>query len=396
MQLDTQRGLSPQQTALFAVACGALVANIYYAQALVSAIGPALGLHAGLSGLAVTLTQLGYGAGMILIVTLADVYENRRLILMCVAAAAVSLIAAACAPNAPVFLLASLAIGISSVGVQIIVPLAAHLTPDARRGRVIGNVMGGLLAGIMLSRPFANFVAAGFGWRAVFGSAAVIAIAIGTLLWRGLPERHPRAGFNYVQNLASLWKLLRQHGLLRRRAAYQATVFAGFNLFWTAVPLVLSQAFGFGQREIALFALAGAGGALAAPFAGWLADHGHTRIATIAAMFVLAMSFLLSGWAVGAGALAVLVLSAIALDAATQTNQIVSQRLVYGIDPHARGRINGIYMTAIFLAGALGSLLSGALYYYGGWWATMLAGAAFGIVLVVFALIWRNLDVASS
>jgi predicted MFS family arabinose efflux permease len=386
----TERGLSPLQTLLFAIACGALVANIYYAQALVTVIGPALHFHAGLAGLAVTLTQIGYGAGMILIVTLADVYENRRLILICVGAAAVSLVVAALANSAPLFLLASLAVGITSVGVQIIIPLATHLTPEARRGRVIGNIMGGLLTGIMLARPVANFIASALGWRAVFGIAALIVLVIGALLWFALPERHPRAGLRYVQNLVSLWHLFVQHASLRRRAAYQATIFAGFNLFWTAVPLALTAAFGFGQREIALFALAGAGGAFAAPFAGHLADREHTRIATLGSMLVLTIAFLVSDWSVATKVLAVLVVAAIALDAATQTNQVVSQRLVYSIDPHARGRINGIYMTIIFLVGAIGSLLAGIIYYYGGWEATMLTGAAFGVVLLAFALTDRT------
>ena len=51
----------------------------------------------------------------------------------------------------------------------VLVPLAAHLAPDARRGRVIGNVMGGLIAGIMLARPVSSMMTASFGWRAIFG-----------------------------------------------------------------------------------------------------------------------------------------------------------------------------------------------------------------------------------
>ena len=73
---------------------------------------------------------------------------------------------------------ASVVVGICSVGAQIIIPFAAHLAKDETRGSVIGNVMAGLITGIMLARPVANFIASGFGWRAVFEFAAVLGVAI--------------------------------------------------------------------------------------------------------------------------------------------------------------------------------------------------------------------------
>jgi predicted MFS family arabinose efflux permease len=379
-------GLSAWLTFVFAVSCGALVANIYYAQALITTISPALGLHAGVAGLTVTVTQLGYAAGLVLLVSLADLVENRRLILWCVAGTAVGLIGAAVATSAATFLIASFVTGCCAAAAQIMVPFASHLALEHRRGQVIGNVMGGLLAGIMLARPIANFIASAFGWRAVFGASAAVTIAIASLLWFALPERRPPGGMSYPQILGSLWRLLLTTPALQRRAAYQALVFGAFNLFWTAAPLVLSGRFAFDQREIALFALAGAGGALAAPVAGRLADRGLSRVATLAAMGVVTLAFVVSGWAVAVGLIAVLAVAAIALDAASQTNQIVSQRIIYGLDPAARGRLNAVFMTSIFVAGALASLLAGATYYYGGWPATAGAGVLVGLVaLTLFA-----------
>lgn len=178
--------------------------------------------------------------------------------------------------------------------------------------------------------------------------------------------------------------------MLRRRAAIQAAVFGCFNLFWTAIPLVLTQTFAFDQRGIALFALAGAGGALAAPFAGRLADRGKSRVASLAALMTIVVSFALGGWAVALRLVGILVVAAIALDAATQTNQIVSQRAIYGIDPAARGRINAIYMTSIFLAGAAGSLVASIAFAAGGWVATSIAGAVCGIVALGFFVFERE------
>ncbi len=375
-------GISPALTFVFALSCGALVANLYYAQALVTVISPALGLTAGLAGLTVTLTQLGYAVGLVLLVSLADLVENRRLILLCVGGTVIGLCGAAASSSAVTFLVSSIVVGVCAVGAQIIVPFAAHLARDKHRGRVIGNVMGGLITGIMLARPVANFIASAFGWRAVFGFSAVLAIAIAVVLWFTLPERRPQAGMSYGQILVSTWRLLVTTPVLQRRALFQAIVFGTFNLFWTAVPLVLTQKFGFDQREIALFALAGAGGALAAPIAGRLADRGLTRPAMAVAYLTIVAAFALSGWAVAATLVIALALAAIALDAAAQTGQIVGQRVIYGIDPEARGRINAVYMTSIFIAAAIGSLLAGITYYYGGWEATAATGGAFGVLLV--------------
>jgi predicted MFS family arabinose efflux permease len=380
----TGDGISPALTFVFALACGAMVANLYYAQALVTVISSALGLHAGLAGVTVTLTQLGYAAGLILIVSLADLVENRRLILICLAGMVAGLCGAALSNSALTFLLSSIVVGVCAVGAQIIVPFAAHLANEQKRGQVIGNVMGGLIAGIMLARPVANLITSAFGWRAVFGCSAVMGVAIFIVLWFALPERQPAKGISYADILASSWHILVTTPVLQRRALSQAIVFGVFNLFWTAAPIVLTQRFGFDQREIALFAFAGAGGALAAPIAGRLADRGMTRPAMFAALAAVVVAFSIAGWAAAAGFVIVLALTAIVLDAAAQTTHILSLRVIYGIDAQARGRINAVYMTSLFVAGAGGSLLAGVTYFYGGWIATSITGAAFGLLVLVF------------
>ncbi|TFV98575.1 MFS transporter, partial [Oxalobacteraceae bacterium OM1] len=270
MQLDShQQSASARLTLVFAAACGLIVANLYYAQPLVAPISHALGIAPGLAGLVVTLTQVGYGLGLILIVPLADILENRKLVLCLVAACTAALVAAAFAPSAPVFLAAAMAIGLSAVSVQVLVPFAAHLAPDAMRGRAVGNVMSGLLLGIMLARPASSFIASLWGWHAVFGVSSAIMVLVGLALARMLPERVPAHSMDYGAVLASMWHLLRTVPALRRRGAYHACLFGAFSLFWTTVPLLLAgPAFQLGQRGIALFALAGVAGAVAAPIAG--------------------------------------------------------------------------------------------------------------------------------
>jgi predicted MFS family arabinose efflux permease len=383
--LDRTPALSAGTTIACAVACGAMVGAIYYAQPLIGLIAPELRLGAGQGGLIVTLTQLGYGAGLLFLVPLADRIENRRLVVATVLLTALALAAVALARSPAAFLCASLVLGFVSSGAQVVVPFAASLAPEKTRGRTIGNVMAGLLAGIMLARPIASIAAHLAGWRAIFWISAGVMLLVAAWLWRALPERRPHR-HPYVRILKSMGEILVTEPQLRRRAVYQGLAFAIFNMFWTAAPLVLARQFGFGQQGIAAFALAGAAGAVSAPVAGRLGDRGHVRLGTGLALAVVTASILLSGWAVALGSAVLLTVFAVTLDGATQVNQVLGQRVVFSLPGHERGRLNAVYMAIVFALGAGGGALATVAYHAGGWWGVALAAAALGVVvLAVFA-----------
>jgi predicted MFS family arabinose efflux permease len=378
MSQANDHDLSPAVTLLMAVACGAMVANLYYAQTLIEQIGPDIGLSPGFAGTIVTLTQVGYALGLAFIVPLSDLVENKRLILIATAGAVLGSVGIAFAQGPVTFLAAALVTGVCSVGVQVLVPLAAKLSSQARQGRTIGLVMSGLLTGIMLARPVASFVAGLAGWRAMFFLSAGITALVGVALLTMLPARRPESTLRYGALLASSVDLLRRYPVLRLRAAYQALLFIAFNMFWTAAPIVLTQQFGLGANGVALFALAGAGGALIAPVAGWLADRGLARSTTFGGLMLLTLSFLASDMVVAAGSLIAFGVSAVLIDAAVQLNQISGQRIIFALDPNAGGRINAAYMTIVFLFGATGSVIGSASVAFGGWALTSLIGAAIG------------------
>ncbi|WP_220093841.1 MFS transporter [Gryllotalpicola protaetiae] len=378
--------LTRSLTIVMAITCGLLVANLYFAQAAIGPISAELGIGAGAEGLVVTLIQFGYAAGLLFIATLGDLVENRRVVLVTTAIAVVGLVGVALAPNVATFLAASFVVGVVSVGAQVVLPLATHLAPVEQRGRVIGDVMGGLLAGIMLSRPYANFVTGLLGWRWVFAIAAVLIAALWVVLWFTLPTRKPESGIGYGRLLSSTFGFLGRSRVLQRRALYQALAFGAFNFFWTCAPLMLHGTFEFNQFQIALFALAGAGGALAAPISGRLGDRGHARAVTGVVFALMAAMFLVTDWAVAVQALVPLVGAAVLIDAATQANQVAGQRIIFGIDPEARGRINSAYIFVNFLGGATGSLLAPFVYHVAGWQGVALVGAGVALfVLLVFA-----------
>jgi predicted MFS family arabinose efflux permease len=381
------KGMPSWLTLLLATACGLVAANIYYAQPLVGPISAAIGLTPEAAGLIVTATQIGYGAGLLLVVPLGDLVETRRLVFVALADCTLALIAAAVAPDAPTFLLAALFIGFGAVAIQILVPYAAHLSPAAIRGRVVGNVMSGLLLGIMLARPVASIVTHLFGWHAVFFGSAAVTGVLAVVLRYVLPERRPSPGLHYGGLLLSMAVLLRETPILRRRAVYQAGLFGAFSLFWTTTPLLLAgPEFGLTQRGIALFALAGIAGAVAAPIAGRLADRGWSRPVTGIAIASVALAFLMThvGRPGSPLALAMLVAAAIVLDFGVSANLVAGQRAIFALGAEYRSRLNGLYMAFFFAGGALGSALGAWAYAQGGW----ALASSVGLALPVAALLY--------
>ncbi|WP_233864601.1 MFS transporter [Paraburkholderia adhaesiva] len=374
--------MSPTLVGLFSVSAGAIVANIYYAQPIIELIAPAVRLSSQGASLIVSLTQIGYALGLFFLVPLADLLENRRLLIVTALTATASLLAAAFSATPGIFLLTSLLVGLSSVTVQILIPLAAHLAPEESRGRVVGNIMSGLLLGILLARPLSSFLAQHFGWRAVFMFAAAMTLGTVGVIATTLPRRVPEHTSSYGQLLGSLWHLFTRFAVLRERALYQGLLFGTFSLFWTSVPLELTRHYGLTQEQVGLFALVGALGAAAAPVAGRLADAGYTRGASLFAMIVAAVS-LLPGLIGGAHGVVWLGVTGIALDFAVQMNMVLGQRAVYALDATSRGRLNALYMTSIFVGGAMGSAVASTLYSAMGWAGIVLGGS--GLVLATVA-----------
>jgi predicted MFS family arabinose efflux permease len=196
-----------------------------------------------------------------------------------------------------------------------------------------------------------------------------------------------------VDLVGSMWGLLRSHEILRRRAAYQACLFAGFSLFWTTVPLLLAgPEFGLGQRGIALFPLVGVAGAIAAPIAGRLADRGLMRPVTAIALTLVALAFLMSrvGQHGSQLSLVVLTTAAIVLDFGVSACLVVGQRAIYSLGAEYRSRLNGLFMAIFFGGGAIGSAVGAWAYASGGWSLACWIGFAMPLAAFVYFLTERR------
>jgi len=394
--------MTPRLELLFAAAAGVIALPLYAPQPLVDLIGPSLGFSQRTTSLVAMTPMLGYAAGLVLLVPLIDLLENRSAILLTLLADFVALASVTAAPSPALFLLAAFAAGCATSAIQMLVPFAASIVGGAHRGRTIGNVMSGLMIGILLSRPTASLAAAAVGWRGAYALDAVAVAAIAVALQRVLPRRQPAAGLPYAALIASLWTLLAEQPVLRRRALYQALCMGAFGIFWTAVVLRLAAPpFGLDRVGIALFTLAGIGGAVIAPVAGWAGDRGWTTPATRFAHAAVIAALLPAG-AAGASwfgfdptprpgfSLGLLAGAAIVLDLGVIGDQTLGRRAVTLACPQARSRLNGLYTGLFFFGGAIGSAMAGIAWVEAVWTLVSLIGIGFGTVALALALIPRS------
>jgi predicted MFS family arabinose efflux permease len=383
---ELETGISRPLVLLLAVICGAAVANLYYAQPLLDTIARAFSVSQGSAGLLVTVTQAGYVLGLALLVPLGDLLERRRLIAVALVCAAAALGLAAAAPSFSLFGLAVGILGVTAVAAQIIVAMSSSLATESERGRVVGTVMSGLLVGILVARTISGVLAELLGWRAVFVVAAIAMLLLAGVLRCVLPRVPRTERLRYPQLLRSVLELIRGEPLLRQRMLIGATAFGCFSVLWTSVAFLLAgPPYRYGNAAIGLFGLAGLAGALAAPVAGRLSDHGHGRLAMTGSILVLLLSW--GVLAFGQRSVVALIVGIVLLDLGVQAMHISNQSAIYTLHGQARSRLTTAYMVAYFLGGVVLSAATSALYGDGGWSAVCVLGVGTAVLGMVAWLI---------
>lgn len=372
-------GLTTPVLYAMALAAGLAAANVYYNQ-------PMLGLieadfpDSVLATFIPTATQLGFAFGLFFLLPLGDILNRRRVIVVQFAMVALASGLTALSPTPLTLSLASLLLGAGAAVAQQIVPYAAVLASDETRGRTIGIVMAGLLTGILLSRTLSGFVGDIAGWRAMFYLGVPLAL-VGTLSMAiALPDHKPQSTMGYLAAIRSLAHYWRTHPQLRISAFVQAGLFGAFTAFWSMLALYLATPrFGLGSDAAGLFGIVGVAGIFAAPLAGRIADRrGPHLVVLLGAVFAL-LAWLIFGFS---ATLTGLIIGVLILDLGIQGALVSNQHIIYALDPAARSRLNTLFMTVMFIGGAIGSSLGAIAWRHDGWPLV----SATGIVLSLFAL----------
>jgi predicted MFS family arabinose efflux permease len=365
-----------------AVAAGIIVANLNFIQPIEGLIATSYGISKAAVGVVAMLTQLGYAFGLLLIVPLGDIFSRHRLIETMMVLSIVALLAAYFAPSMSVFAVASTLIGITSVAPQIIIPYAGYLAAPMHRGKVLGNVLSGLLTGILLSRSFAGLLASVVAWQTVYLIAAVFNICLLIVLRKLLPvDPRGHQQLNYLRVIASLPQLLKRQPYLQGAAINGFTLFGVSNVLWSTLAFFLAAKFGYGSAVAGLLGLLGITGVLFAPIIGRLVDKYSPRLTVGAGILFSSVAFLvfwLGGhWLIG------LIVGIVLLDLGTQFGQVSNQAIVQSLSHEAGSRNNSIFMFAYFMGGALGTFSSTWAWSHYGWNGVCVVAAVFLLVSVL-------------
>lgn len=376
---------------LFAIACGLAVANIYYAQPLLDAISKDFGITHSSVGIVITITQICYALGLLLLVPLGDLLNRRWLIAGQMLVSVLALIVVGIAPTSMVLFMGIATVGLLAVVTQTLVAFAANLAAPAERGRTVGVVTSGIVIGILLARTFAGTLTDLAGWRSVYLVSAVLTLIVACVLFRILPHsEHKRESLSYLELLCSMFTLFAKERILLIRAALCLMIFTSFSILWTSLVLPLSASpLSLSHTAIGAFGLAGVTGALAAARAGRLADRGFGQRTTGVALILLLISWLPISYT--QHSLLALIVGIILLDLAVQAVHVTNQSMILNLRPEARSRITAGYMIFYSIGSATGSIASTSIYAYSGWNGVCLLGAIISALALLFWALTRRI-----
>lgn len=375
---------------LMAIGAGLVVANNYYNQPLLGVIAKELGESESATSKVAMFTQMGYAAGLLLIIPLGDMFRRKKIILIDFFFIILSLVVFALSKSLIVMLAASFCIGLTSVVPQIFVPIAAQLSRPEEKGRNVGIVMSGLLIGILGSRVFSGVVGEYLGWRNVFFIAAGLMIILAVLIAWMLPNMQPTFKGTYGQLMRSVIRYARSIPSLQLASLRGALGFASFSAFWTTLTFRLQEAPYFQGSDVAgSLGLFGIAGALAATLVGQASGKVNKNKLIAIATFLMIVSWGVFG--MGDSTYIGIIVGIILLDMGLQAMHVTNQTIVLSSHPEAANRLNTVYMVSYFIGGSIGTFVGGKAWGAYGWNGVVFTGAFFvSLCLVVHLIISRK------
>jgi predicted MFS family arabinose efflux permease len=378
-------------TTLLAVVCGVAVAGVYAGQPVLGPLGHDLGVPRDSAGWFVAVGQLGYLAGLVLLVPLGDLLDRRRLISAHLGLVAAGLAVTAAAPVAWVAFGGLAIAGVFGVVVQTTVAYAASISPPGERGRNLGVVTSGVVIGILGARVVTGSLADLWGWRSGYLTLAVLATILCVLSLAALPADVRTGTERYGRLIRSLAGLFAQPTFLSR-GVIAFFLFASFGTLWSGMALPLAgEPWRLSEAQIGLFGIAGFAGALGAARSGRWGDTGRASQVT-----GIALALLLGSWlAIGqlGWSLVLLILGVIVLDFAVQAVHVSNQHILTTAYADRTSSAIGGYMVFYSVGSAFGATATTALFDIAGWTGSAILGAALALcALATWTLTGRTTD----
>ncbi|MCQ6333817.1 MFS transporter [Bacillus cereus] len=391
--LNQQPSMSHALVLLFATACGMSVANIYFAQPLLDQLSNEFGINHSIIGAVITITQIFYGLGLLLLVPLGDLLNQRRLIVGQMLLSTTAMVIVGTASSSMVLFAGMALVGLLAVVTQTLVAFAATIASPTERGRVVGIVTSGIVIGILLARTFAGILTDVAGWRSVYLFSAALMLLMVFMFIKMSPyvEREVKS-LSYPQLIRSVLALFIQERTLRVRSVLAMLIFADFSILWTSLVLPLSTPpIALSHSAIGAFGLVGVAGALAAARAGKLADQGYGQRTTGIALALLLISWLFISYI--EQSLIALVIGIVLLDLAVQAIHVTNQTMILPLHTEARSRLTAGYVVFYSIGSAGGSIASTQIYVHFGWGGVSLLGASVSALALLFWAMTRRVKV---
>lgn len=374
---------------LMTVTTGLVIANNYYNQPLLGLMAAGFGVTELQISNVPMLTQIGFAIGLFLVVPLGDKLERKKLILSQFLFMICSLLATGLAKSPLQLKISSFFIGFTSVVPQLMIPMAAQLADNNRRGAVIGTVMMGLFIGVLGSRTLSGFIGTYLGWQAMFFLAAGMMSVLFIFLYMFLPKIQPDFTGNYMSLLKSITEKFRTQSRLRLASFRGALDFACFSVFWTTLVFLLeSPPFHFGSDVAGAMGLVGIAGAIVASWVGKLSDKMDKNTLIVIGIVVMLLSWVILG--ISASSIIGLIIGAFLLDWGVQSVHITNQTIIFEGNPTSRNQINTVYMVMYFIGGALGTMVGGYLWYYYKWYGVSFGGFFITLTMLFLHLLWNR------
>jgi len=383
--------LSKSNVLFMAAVTGLIVANLYYCQPLIPMIAEEFGVSEASAGTLTYLTQAGYAVGMFLMIPLGDMLERKKQIIITTIFATISLSLMAVVHNFFVLQIISFILGATSIVPQLVLPLAASLSSDEQRGKVIGTVVSGLLIGILFSRTLSGFVGVWLGWRGMFWIATAISVILVIMIQLRLPYNKPSFNGKVIDLYKSLFILIKEQPVLRESTGITALAFAQFGAFWTTMVLLLhNEPFGYDSALIGSFGLIGACGAFAAPLVGKVGGSGGARKLILYGIVLTFLSFAVFYFS--SVSVVGLIIGIVLIDLGLQIIHVSNQTRIYSLLPEARNRLNTVYMSFSFLGTAFGSAFGLYLWKFFGWSGVCIGGMCLALLsFIVYLTAKKNI-----
>ncbi|MDR0194450.1 MAG: MFS transporter [Myroides sp.] len=383
--------LSKSNVLFMAAVTGLIVANLYYCQPLIPMIAEEFGVSEASAGTLTYLTQAGYAVGMFLMIPLGDMLERKKQIIITTIFATISLSLMAVVHNFFVLQIISFILGATSIVPQLVLPLAASLSSDEQRGKVIGTVVSGLLIGILFSRTLSGFVGVWLGWRGMFWIATAISVILVIMIQLRLPYNKPNFNGKVIDLYKSLFILIKEQPVLRESTGITALAFAQFGAFWTTMVLLLhNEPFGYDSALIGSFGLIGACGAFAAPLVGRVGGSGGARKLILYGIVLTFLSFAVFYFS--SVSVVGLIIGIVLIDLGLQIIHVSNQTRIYSLLPEARNRLNTVYMSFSFLGTAFGSAFGLYLWKFFGWSGVCIGGMCLALLsFIVYLTAKKNI-----